>query len=271
MKYGFTTISLLTLVGSNFKLNCMLNQELRRYEPRSKTSKKSPFRPLFRAFYLHPAHIGWGSCGMPSLRRCLLANWPRVSVGNWASLSRICTRWPAWSSRVTEASTRWARAIVMRGSPGMIRTNYRIQPAESILLCMSSNSSGPWLSRQDVVDSDLAALPAVDHHGDLLTGREVLPGRITGRPRIGVDLDPAVDQVDDPVNGDAAAPIEVPLLAIGTHVRRRHCHQQPHVGRLGDPMPIVGIGTPDDRDVRFWLVIRGDPHRLFLPPRPPGR
>ncbi|HKM52717.1 MAG TPA: hypothetical protein VJY33_04850 [Isosphaeraceae bacterium] len=49
------------------------------------------------------------------------------------------------------------------------------------------------MSRQDVVDSDLAALPAVDHHGDLLTGREVGPGRITGRPRIGVDLDPAVD------------------------------------------------------------------------------
>src|SRR5208282_2120875 len=72
--------------------------------------------------------------------------------------------------RVTVGSTRWARAIVMAGSPGMIRTNYRIQPAESILLCMSSNSSGPWLSRQDVVDSDLAALPAVDHHGDLLTG-----------------------------------------------------------------------------------------------------
>src|SRR5271157_4652026 len=78
---------------------------------------------------------------------------------------------------------------------------------------------GPRLSRQDVVDGDLAALPAVHHDGDLLTGWEVLPGRITGRSRIGVDLDPAVDQVDDPVNGDAGAPIEVSLLAIGTHVR----------------------------------------------------
>src|SRR5271157_1299663 len=58
-----------------------------------------------RAFYLHPAHIGWGSCGMPSLRRCLLANWPRVSVGNWASLSRICTRWPAWSSWPTSSAS----------------------------------------------------------------------------------------------------------------------------------------------------------------------
>jgi len=51
--------------------------------------KKSPFRPHFRAFYPHPAHgsslrVSRGSCGMPSLRRCPLANWPKISVGNWA-------------------------------------------------------------------------------------------------------------------------------------------------------------------------------------------
>src|SRR5271157_2580059 len=89
MQYEFTPISLLTLVGRNFRLNCILKQELRRYEPRSRFPKKSPFRPLFRAFYPHPAsksslRVGRGSCGMPSLRRCPLANWPRISVGNWA-------------------------------------------------------------------------------------------------------------------------------------------------------------------------------------------
>ena len=46
-------------------------------------------------------------------------------------------------------------------------------------------------------------LPAVDHDGDMVTGREVRPGHITGRSWIGVDLDLAVYQVDDPVNGDA--------------------------------------------------------------------
>src|SRR5271166_3195637 len=51
--------------------------------------RKTPFRPLFRAFYPHPAHGsslrgGRGSCGMPYSRRCPLANWPRISVGNWA-------------------------------------------------------------------------------------------------------------------------------------------------------------------------------------------
>jgi len=84
-----TSISLLTLVGRNFRLNCILKQELRRYGPRSQSTKKSPFRPLSRAFCPHPAHksslrVGRGSCGMPSLRRCPLANWPRISVGNWA-------------------------------------------------------------------------------------------------------------------------------------------------------------------------------------------
>jgi hypothetical protein len=54
------------------------------------------------------------------------------------------------------------------------------------------------LSRQDFVDSDLAGLPADDDDEDMLTGCEVLPGRMTGRARSGVELDPAVDQVEDP-------------------------------------------------------------------------
>ena len=51
-----TSISLLTLVGRNSRPNCLLKQELRRYEPRSRFPKKSPFRAHFRAFYPHPAH-----------------------------------------------------------------------------------------------------------------------------------------------------------------------------------------------------------------------
>src|SRR5271157_3932606 len=54
--HGFTTIPLLTLVGRDFRLNCIVKQELRRYDPRSRFPKKSPFRPLFRAFYPHPAN-----------------------------------------------------------------------------------------------------------------------------------------------------------------------------------------------------------------------
>src|SRR5271157_2977468 len=41
-------------------------------DPHSQSPKKSPFRPLFGSFYLHPAHgsslrVSRGSCGMPSL------------------------------------------------------------------------------------------------------------------------------------------------------------------------------------------------------------
>ena len=61
------------------------------------------------------------------------------------------------------------------------------------------------LSWQDVVVGDLAALPAVDHDGDLLTGWEILPGRIVGRSPIGVDVDLAVDPVDHPIDEDAGA------------------------------------------------------------------
>src|SRR5271157_2062015 len=46
--YGFTTISLLTVVGRDSRHNYILKQELRRYEPRSRFPSKSPFRPLLR-------------------------------------------------------------------------------------------------------------------------------------------------------------------------------------------------------------------------------
>jgi len=56
IKHGFTTISLLPLVGRTSRLNCIVEQGLCRYSPRSRFPQKSPFRPLFRAFYPHPAN-----------------------------------------------------------------------------------------------------------------------------------------------------------------------------------------------------------------------
>gem|GEM_PF-3538582 len=43
-------------MGRDSRRNCILKNELRRYEPRSRFPKKSPFRRLFRAFYPHPAY-----------------------------------------------------------------------------------------------------------------------------------------------------------------------------------------------------------------------
>ena len=51
------------LVGRNIRLNCIHKQELRRNDPHSRSSKKSPFRPLFRAFYPHPANRSFLSAG----------------------------------------------------------------------------------------------------------------------------------------------------------------------------------------------------------------
>jgi len=43
-------------VKCNFRLNCILKQELRCYDVRSKSLKKPPFRPHFRPFCPHPAY-----------------------------------------------------------------------------------------------------------------------------------------------------------------------------------------------------------------------
>jgi hypothetical protein len=55
--------------------------------------------------------------------------------------ARRIQRVTQWYQRVTAGSTGCARAIVMAGSPGMIRTIYRIRPAGSALRCMSFFSS----------------------------------------------------------------------------------------------------------------------------------
>src|SRR5208337_4813943 len=47
---------MLTIVRRNIRPNCILKQELRRYEPRSRFPQKSPFRAHFRVFYPHPAN-----------------------------------------------------------------------------------------------------------------------------------------------------------------------------------------------------------------------
>ena len=65
----------------------------------------------------------------------------------------------------------------------------------------SGGRRDPW---QDFSDGDLADLETVDHDRYGLALFEDAARRITVRVRTGVDLDLAVDQVDDPVDGDAA-------------------------------------------------------------------
>src|SRR5208337_5366034 len=89
-----TTIPLLTLVGRNFRLNCIRKQELRRYDPRSRFLKKTPFRPHLRAFYPHPANkSALRAEGASHFRAPGKRGWPPTSLrrGAWS------VRRGAWS------------------------------------------------------------------------------------------------------------------------------------------------------------------------------
>ena len=59
---------------------------------------------------------------------------------------------------------------------------------------------------QDIVDSDPAELLPIDHNGDCLSHREIHARPVTLWPRFGVDLDLAIDHIDDPVHGTPDSP-----------------------------------------------------------------
>jgi hypothetical protein len=54
-------------------------------------------------------------------------------------------------------------------------------------------------SRQQVIDGDAAGRNAIEHNRDTLPGCIVCLRMVTRRPGLEADLDPAVDQVDDPI------------------------------------------------------------------------
>src|SRR5271157_296732 len=56
MNLEFASIPLLALVERDSRHKYSLQKELRRHEPRSIFPPKPPFRPLFGAFYPHPAY-----------------------------------------------------------------------------------------------------------------------------------------------------------------------------------------------------------------------
>src|SRR5271157_3534124 len=129
----------------------------------------------------------------------------------------------------------------MAGSPGMIRATYRIQPAESMLLCMSlkggrrrrrmtvgkaqggripllcgwGRDRGPRRrpSGEDVGNGDRAERLAADRDRDQQAGLEILTRPVTGWTRVGIDLDAPLGQVDNPIDRDPAVGVGGPFLA----------------------------------------------------------
>ncbi len=91
----------------NFRLNCILKQDLRCYDVRSKSLKKPPFRPHFRPFCPHPAY---GSLlraeGCTHFLAPPTSAWRPCPPGHWSPAPRPTTSGPAGSDRA-QTLPRW--------------------------------------------------------------------------------------------------------------------------------------------------------------------
>ena len=67
-------------------------------------------------------------------------------------------------------------------------------------------------SWQDVGQRDLADFGTIDHHVQDMGRHENLQRLVTGRAGVRIDLDLAVDQIDDPVDRDAGLAIDLGLM-----------------------------------------------------------
>ena len=76
------------------------------------------------------------------------------------------------------------------------------------------DASTTCCSWEDVGDRDLAHRGAVDHDRYILSGSVDLAGAIPLGRRARIDFDLAVDQVNDPVDGDAAAGVRGKLVRL---------------------------------------------------------
>ena len=82
-----------------------------------------------------------------------------------------------------------------------------------------------------------------------------------------MDLDLAMDQVDDPVDRNPSAGIRGALVGpVIVERRERDLDQEQHVAGLRDSEGIVLSGTSSDRDVRLRLVVAGNSDRLLRAP-----
>ena len=96
-----TSISLETLVGRDSRPNCLLKNELRRYEPRSRFPKNPPFRAHFRAFYPHPAHKS-------ALRAEVAAHYLAPGKRGWSPLATVLpSHAPRSASHAVTSGVRW--------------------------------------------------------------------------------------------------------------------------------------------------------------------
>ena len=105
---------------------------------------------------------------------------------------------------------------------------------------------------------------AGDHNRDLLAGLVNSNRPVPTRARTRIDLDLAIDQVDDPVNRDASAPEAARFLPrsrarVLSDTSTRSDVRGLRVARA------IGIARPSDhREIRFGLVEVENPYRAFF-------
>jgi hypothetical protein len=63
-----------------------------------------------------------------------------------------------------------------------------------------------WKSREDVGDGDLSNLDTSDDHGEDVARPQDFQRLVTGGTGVGIDLELAVDQVENPAEGIPARP-----------------------------------------------------------------
>src|SRR5271157_6174760 len=108
-----------------------------------------------------------------------------------------------------------------------------------------------WLPGQDVRHRDPAKLRPLEEKRDGLVRRENLDRSILVGSRIGMDLDLAINQVDDPVHCHATSPVNKSHLAIFGEARAGHFDDKSNLGWLRMTLIIVAPGSARDDDVRL--------------------
>ena len=99
----------------NFRLNCILKQELRCYDLRSKSLKKPPFRPHFGPFCPHPAYgFSLRAEGCTHFLAPPTRAWHPRPPGHWSPAPSSTTPGPAGSGRA-QTFPRWLLPSTDRG------------------------------------------------------------------------------------------------------------------------------------------------------------
>src|SRR5208337_2246048 len=122
--------------------------------------------------------------------------------------------------------------------------------------------------RQDVGCRDPADFGTFDQDWDLCSELEDLERSVIAGGRVGVNLDLAGNEVDDPVIQNSSARIDSAFFAlIAIESALRDLDQEHDVFRLGNSISVIITVSPHNGDIRFGFVEIGYPDGVLLAAR----